>query len=101
MVLKTNQVVAIGSLIFLPELHNGIGPASRARVVKPHRLHRSKTQSIAATPGNLLNWQAPFKIRRLVFGNMRLVMLGFQQSIKKGIILLLVEGAIDVIVTAV
>src|ERR1700738_2508836 len=65
MVLKTNQVVAVGKQILLPELHNGEGLAIGARIAKANRLHRTVTQGVAPATRKLLDGQAALEVHRL------------------------------------
>jgi hypothetical protein len=100
-ILESDQVVAISALILLSELNDSPGPAAGARIVEAHWLHRAKAQRIAAAAGNLLNGKATFEEGCLVFGNVRLIELGFEDDCDKSLILLFIEGAIDVVVGAI
>src|ERR1700716_3924913 len=52
-VLEADQVVAIGSQVLLPKLHDSIRSAAGSRIVEPHWLHRSEAQSVPSTPREL------------------------------------------------
>src|SRR5579872_1805374 len=77
MVLKADQVIAIGSQVLLPKLDHGPRSAPRSRIVEPHGFHGTETQSVAAAAGQLLDRQAGFEERRAIFFNMRRYALAF------------------------
>ena len=96
MVLKADKVVAVGAQVLFAQLHNGPGRSAGARIAQAHRLHRPKSQGIAASAGQHFDGQAAFKVIKLLpllgFGS-----LGGQQCVKKAIELLAIHGAINVI----
>ena len=75
MILKADQVVAVGAQILLAQLHGGVRTPARARIDQAHRLHRTEAQRIAAAPRDLLDRQAGFEVRHVVrnvrFGRFR------------------------------
>src|SRR5579883_1026665 len=60
-VLKADQIEAVGAQVFLPQLHRGPGSPSGARVDEPHRLHGTETERIAPAPRQLFDRQAGFE----------------------------------------
>ena len=68
MVLKADQVEAIGAQIFLAELHSGLGAAAGARIDQSHGLHGAEAQRVAAAAGQFLDRQAGFEVRRGFIG---------------------------------
>src|SRR6185312_16743672 len=96
MILKTNQIVGIGPQILAAKLYDRIRHFSRSGILQSNWLHRSVTQSVPSTPGNLLNWQASFEVVELL-PFVCLDGLRRNQRIVKAVIFLFAERAVDVI----
>ena len=96
MVLKTHQVITVSAQIFFAQLHHGPGRPAGARVAQTHRLHRTESQSVAASTGQHFDGQAALEIVEFLplFGLGRLCC---QQRIQKAIELRAVHGAVDVV----
>ena len=95
-ILKADQVVGVGTQVFLPELHHGVRPAAGARIVQAHGLHGPKAQRVPSAAGNLFDRQAAFKVIQ-VFPVVALHGLGGDQGIVKAVIFFPGERAIDVV----
>ena len=65
-ILKADQVIAVGAQVFFAKLHHGPRREPGARIAQPYRLHRPETQRIAPAPGQHLNRQAALKIVELL-----------------------------------
>ena len=100
-VLKSDQVEALGAQIFLAKLHHGPGTASGARIVQAHRLHGTEAQRVAAAARDLLDRQAGLEVAGVVFGNVRGDGVGLQQFVDEMLVLVAVERAIEIVVGAV
>ncbi len=100
-VLKAHKVVASRACILLPELHHRVGAPSSARIRQAHRLHGSETQGIAAAPGDFLDRQARLEVSRMVLLDMRGHARGGEQGVDEGLVLIFVEGAIQIVARAV
>src|SRR6185295_20387008 len=66
MVLKADEVVAVGQQILLPKLHDCKRHAACARVVQAYGLHRPETQRVAPAPRNLFDGQTALVIHSLL-----------------------------------
>ena len=100
-VLKSDQVEALGAQIFLAKLHDGPGTAAGARVVEAHRLHGAEAQRVAAAARDLLDRQAGLEVAGVVFGNVGGDGVGLQQLVDEMLVLVAVERAVEVVVGAV
>ena len=100
MILKTHQVVAVGAQILLAQLHHGIGPMAGARIDQAHRFHRTKPQRVASAARYLLDGQAGFE-KRDVVRNMGLDAFGREQRVDEALVLITIEGTVQVIIGAV
>jgi hypothetical protein len=96
MVLKADQVVAVGAQVFLAQLHHGPGRLAGARIAQAHGLHGAEAQACRGRGGPGFQGQAAFKIIQLLplfgFGG-----LGGQQRIEKAVVLGAIHGAVDVV----
>src|SRR5260370_30279007 len=97
-VLKPDQIVAIGPQVLLPKLDHGIRSAPRSRIVKPHWFHRTEAQGIAATPRELFDRQTRLEVRRAIFFHVRGYALAFEQRLHEAFILFPVEWTVRLIV---
>ena len=100
MILKSDQVVAVGAQILLAQLHRRPGTPARARIDQPHRLHRPEAQRIPPAPRDLFDRKTRLEIRHIA-RNMRLHCLRRQQRIDKTLVLGLRERAVQIIPRAV
>ena len=89
MILKSDQVEALGAQILLAQLHDGPRTPAGARIGEAHRLHRSEAQRVAAAARDLLDRQARLEIRRVVLRDVRVDALRLQQLVEKALVLLL------------
>ncbi len=96
MILKADQVIAVGAQILLAQLHHGPGRPASPRVAQANRLHRAEAQCIAAAPGQHLDGQAALEIVQLL-PLFRLGRFGRQQRIEKTVVLRAIHRAVDVI----
>ena len=95
-VLKADEVVAVGPQVFLAQLHNGPGSFSGARIAQAHRLHGAKAQRVASAPGQHFDGQASLEIVQLL-PLLCLGCLSGQQGIEKKVELFAIHGAVDVV----
>jgi len=95
-VLKADQVVAVGAQVFLAQLHHGPGRFAGARVAKADRLHGAEAEGVAAPPGQHFNGQAALEVIQL-FPFLGLGGFGLQQRIEEAVELGSVHGAVDVV----
>ncbi len=65
-VLEADEVVAVGSEVFLAELHDGVGPLAGARVGQAGGLHGAEAEGVAAAARGLLDGQTAFEVLELV-----------------------------------
>src|SRR5262249_6735913 len=95
--LKADHVVERAERVVLAQLYDGIGfLVRRVRIGEADRLHRSKAQGFGSALRHHLDRQTAFEIGRLL----ELLELGFlacKQRCYEGVILRLIERAIDVI----
>src|SRR5712691_6708181 len=94
MVLKTNEVVAVGKQILLPELHDSERLAISARVAKPNRLHRTVTQRVSSATRKLFDGQATLEVHRL-FELVKRDRFGGEQRLIEPAVLLYIEGTVQ------
>src|ERR1700730_16244560 len=99
MILKTNEVVAVGKQILLPELHNGERLAISARIAKTNRLHRTVTQRVAPATRKLLDGQAALEVHRL-FELVKRNRFGAEQRLVEPAVLLYIERTVQIVVAA-
>ena len=83
--------------IVLPELHHGVRPLGAMRVGEADRLHRPVAQRLAAALGHHLDGQAAFEIGRRRFPILERGLLAGDQRVDEGVVLRLVERAVDVV----
>src|SRR6266550_2851506 len=62
MVLKADEVVAVGAEIFLAELHDGVGPAAGFGIGEADGFHRAEAQGVATAASGLFDWEAAFEV---------------------------------------
>ena len=55
--LEADETVVIARELVLPQLHHGVRPAARARIVQPDRLHRPEAQRVGAPVRHHLDGQ--------------------------------------------
>src|SRR5689334_1445965 len=98
-ILEADQVVRVGTHVFLAQLYHRIRPLAGAGIVKPYGLHRTKAQSVAAATPDFLNRQAAFKIIE-VLPIVRLNGFGGDQRVIKTVILIFGEWTVDIVCRA-
>ncbi len=94
--LEADHVVERAERVVLAQLHHGMGPPSGARVGQADRLHRPEAQGLGAARGHHLDRQAALEVG----GALPLLELGLlagQQGGDEGLVLRLVERAVDVV----
>ena len=96
-VLEAHQVEAPVAQAFLAELRHGVGPLAGARVGQAHGFHGAEAQRIAAAARQFFDGQAGFEIRRAVLLDVSRHGLRFQQFIDEAVVLLAVEGAVQIV----
>ena len=94
--LEAHQVVVALGEVLLAQLHDGMGPAA-VRRGEADGLHGSETQGVDPSTGDLLDGQTSFE-EFGVFEAVGLNDLGPHQPLPESLILLAVEGDIEVIV---
>ena len=87
--LKPDEAEMIAGEVVLPELDDGVGFASGARVGQPDGLHRAEAQRLDAARGHDFDRQAPFEEPRVVELVERRLLGGDQRGMKP---LVLVTG---------
>ena len=95
-ILKPDQIVTVGALVFLPQLHDGIGPASGARVGQTDRLHRAKAQGVAPATGQLFDGEAGFKVTCVLEG-VQLYFFGGKNRIDKLFVVVFRQRTVQVV----
>ena len=100
-ILEAHQVEAVGAQVLLAELHHGPRAPAGARIGQAHGLHGAEAQRVAPAPRQLLDGQAGFEKRRIVFGDVRGDGLRREQLVHEALVLLAVERAVQIIVRAV
>ena len=65
-ILKTDEVVAVGAQVFFAELHDGPRRFAGARVAKAHGLHGAEAERIASAAGEDFNRQATLEVFELL-----------------------------------
>ena len=95
-VLKTDQIIAVGAQVFFAQLHNGPGSFAGAGIAQADGLHRAKAQGVAAAASQNLNRQAAFEIIGF-FPLFALGGLSGKQRIQEAVELRAVHGAVDVV----
>ena len=61
-ILKSDQVVRVGSQVLLTQLHDRVGLSAGAGILKTHRLHGAEAQRVAAATGNLFDGQTALEV---------------------------------------
>ena len=61
-VLEADQVVGVGAQVFLPQLDDGVGHLSGARIVQADGFHGAEAQRVAAAAGDFFDGQAAFEV---------------------------------------
>ena len=97
-VLKTDQIEALGAQILLAKLHDGPGTASGAWVLEAHGFHGAEAQGVAAAAGDFLDGEAGLEVARVVFGNVGGDGVGLEQLVHEMLVLIAVERAVQVVV---
>ena len=64
-ILKSDEVVAVGAEIFFSQLDHGPRPYACSWIAETDGLHRAEAQGIAAAAGEDLDGQAAFKVIEL------------------------------------
>lgn len=104
--LEADQVVEIACQVVPPQLDDGVGAASGARVNETNRAHGTEGQRVTPAFGNDLDRQAAFEEMmraRLdagldgVFERVQFDALGSQQGTDEGFVFFFREGTVDVI----
>src|SRR6266566_6179688 len=62
MILKADEVVAVGAEVLLAELHDGVGPLACFGVGQAGGLHGAEAEGVAAAAGGLFNGEAAFEV---------------------------------------
>src|SRR5215813_4607508 len=62
MILKSDQIVRIRAQIFLSQLDDRVGLSASPGITQANGFHRSKAQCVAASAGNLLDWQTSLEV---------------------------------------
>ena len=95
--LEAHDVPQCAQRIILPQLHHRPRPATRARIIEPHRFHRAEAQRIQSALGHHLDRHAAVEIGRVGFPLLERGLLARDQCRVEGEILVLRHRAIDVI----
>ena len=106
--LETHQVPQPPVLVFLPQLHDGVGPSGPPHIAVIHitpawipqsdRLERPITHGVLTAPGQLFNRQTTFKKGGVLFVEvLELGLFRLQQGLTKRKVLLPVHWTVDVV----
>ena len=98
--LEPHQVVHRARRVILAQLHNGIGLLARARINQPNGLHRPKGQHHVPAARHAFHRHTAFKYHILLKA-MDGRGFGAQKRLHKGVILLTVHRAIEIIIPAI
>ena len=111
-VLEADEVVAVGAQVLLAKLDDGVGPASGPGVGEADRLHGAEAEGVAAAAGGLFDGQTAFEVVQLQVVSFRLQVggvggdglpglygdgFGGGEGVEEAVVLLLGEGAVDVV----
>ncbi len=65
MVLEADEVVGVGSEVFLTELDAGIRPSPCFWISQPYGFHGSEAEGVATSAGGLFDGEAAFEVMQL------------------------------------
>ena len=97
--LKTDQIVKRSLAVFLTELHDRVGPATRAWIDQAHRAHWTECESFTAPIGHFFDRHASFESDKTLEAMGRDA-LSAEQSIDECAVLLARQRQVQVIVAA-
>src|SRR5690606_41251008 len=92
---RSSDLHATGGVL-LPELHDGVRPLARARVLEADGLHRPEARRVVAAPGDLLDRHAALEELE-VLPVARHVPSRLAEGGVEPVVLLLREGQVDVV----
>src|SRR3569623_3303025 len=95
--LKPDDVPQLAAGIVLAELDDGIGPAPGALIVEPDPLHRTEPQRLRPALRHHFDLYAAFDIGRVLFPLTKFALFAVDQPLDKGMILVTIHRAVDVI----
>src|SRR5262249_54482959 len=101
MILESDQVEARCAQILLPQLNYGPWAPACPRIVEPHRFHGTEAQGIATATRQLFDRETCFEERSIRLVDVRRHVLRLQQLVDKGVVLLLVQRAVEIVVGAI